>query len=95
MLLCHNHLITVNFQYFTGQSCNAEFAVEATLNPNQASYAHGVVVTYTCSSGFQHTSGNLARTCTTGAWSGSIPVCTGMYHCIICVHFKTQEIPVF
>ncbi|KAH3814506.1 hypothetical protein DPMN_143008 [Dreissena polymorpha] len=36
----------------------------------------GHTSTYTCLSGYQHSCGDLYRTCTgSGAWSGSTPVC--------------------
>ena len=37
-------------------------------------------ITYTCLSGYKHTSGNLVRTCQADKnWSGSLPVCSKYY----------------
>ena len=41
-------------------------------------YTYGSSITYKCDPGFNHTSGNLTRTClANGHWSGSIPNCSG------------------
>ncbi len=35
-------------------------------------------LSYTCQTGYEHTSGNLSRTCQSdGSWTGSTPVCQG------------------
>ena len=56
---------------------------DSSLTPNEASYYYADIITYTYDTGYDHSSGDLSRTCSSGsAWSGSPPVCTSMslYH---------------
>ena len=40
-------------------------------------YYHNDQVTYSCDSGYEHTDGNITRTCTAmNTWSGDDPLCT-------------------
>ena len=41
---------------------------------------NGTVATYTCISGFR-LDGNASRTCDTGNWTGTVPVCTESKSC--------------
>ena len=47
-------------------------------------YTYLSQVVYTCSSGYERTSGSLTRTCqATGNWDGSQPVCSGDYFLLL------------
>ena len=44
--------------------------------PNQATYEYSTSISYTCDTGYSHTSGDLLRTCQANTtWSGTEPVC--------------------
>ena len=49
----------------------------ANKHPEKSTYDYNENVTYTCDTGFEHTAGNLTRTCTAiDNWSGNEPTCT-------------------
>ena len=44
------------------------------------SWTYGDTVVYSCDVLYQHTAGNLVRTCeASGQWSGEPPTCTGKH----------------
>ena len=48
--------------------------------PDQAMYHYLANITYICNIGYEHSSGDLNRTCTaTDTWSGTAPACTSMW----------------
>ena len=48
--------------------------------PDQAMYDYLANITYTCNTGYEHSSGDLNRTCTAiDTWSGTAPACTSMW----------------
>lgn len=61
------------------KKCAKEDVANGTATPNQATYNYATNVTYACNLSFNHTSGNLTRTCDeTANWDGTLPVCTGI-----------------
>ena len=61
-------------------TCNAVNVTHASKDPNQV-YGYYDNVTYTCDSGYEHTAGNLTRSCMAiNTWSGTTPECTSMFH---------------
>ncbi|KAH3862232.1 hypothetical protein DPMN_025198 [Dreissena polymorpha] len=64
--------------------CPTEVVVNATFTPNQAKLDYNNVVTYTCDLAYNHTDGDLQRTCQENfTWTGNTPVCTRMFM-VIC-----------
>ena len=58
-------------------TCKAVNVTDATKTPDKISYDYNDDVTYQCNTGFEHTEGVLARTCTAiDALSGTGSVCT-------------------
>ncbi|XP_053383373.1 uncharacterized protein LOC123564671 [Mercenaria mercenaria] len=58
-------------------TCAKEEVGNGTADPDLAQYNYSTSVTYTCNLGFNHTSGDLVRTCNdTGYWTNTLPVCT-------------------
>ncbi|WAQ96222.1 CSMD3-like protein [Mya arenaria] len=45
-------------------------------SPVSGPYVEGDTVTYTCSTGYAKTAGDLVHTCTSGAWTGTLPTCS-------------------
>ena len=49
----------------------------STMTPDQPTYDFNTTVEYECVTGWNHTDGDLVRTCThTGDWDSDPPVCT-------------------
>ena len=49
------------------------------ISEDEPLYNYSAEITYICDIGYEHTSGDLIRTCTaSSAWSGSAPVCSSM-----------------
>ena len=46
---------------------------------------NGTAATYTCDDGFR-LDGNATRTCDTGNWTGTVPVCIESKSCMSIVH---------
>ena len=58
-------------------TCKAVNGADATIEADKTLYDYNEDVTYKCNTGFEHTAGNLTRTCTAiDKWSGTGPVCT-------------------
>ncbi|XP_052776697.1 sushi, von Willebrand factor type A, EGF and pentraxin domain-containing protein 1-like [Mya arenaria] len=55
---------------------NPAAAPDATFSPVSGPYVEGDTVTYTCSTGYAKTAGDLVHTCTSGAWTGTLPTCS-------------------
>ncbi|KAH3862212.1 hypothetical protein DPMN_025178 [Dreissena polymorpha] len=70
---------------WTGMKPTCTQVVEnATFTPNQAKLDYNNVVTYTCDLAYNHTDGDLQRTCQENfTWTGNTPVCTRMFM-VIC-----------
>ena len=72
-------------------------------SPNPASpIEYNTSVTYTCQPGYEHTDGDLTRTCqANGSLTGSLPECTSKlqkWFCrtlFNCCHFNTVDICLF
>jgi len=46
------------------------------VSPVAARHLFGVALTYSCILGYNHTTGDLTRTCqSSGQWSGTLPAC--------------------
>ena len=62
-------------------TCAAPAVVlDSSKSPNQTSYDYNTDITYTCDTGYEHTSGDLTRTCTaSSAWSGTALVCSSRF----------------
>ncbi|XP_053393015.1 uncharacterized protein LOC123564401 isoform X2 [Mercenaria mercenaria] len=61
----------------TIKTCAKEEVGNGTADPDQALYNYNTSVTYSCNLGFNHTSGDLVRTCNeTASWTNALPVCT-------------------
>ena len=57
--------------------CTVPTVGNATYLPNQALIDYNNIVTYTCDLLFDHTAGDLVRTCQPDfSWSGTEPTCT-------------------
>ena len=55
-------------------TCEAVYVSNAAKAPDQTSYSYSEEVAYSCVSGYEHTTGNLTRTCTAiDKWSGTGP----------------------
>ena len=60
-------------------TCAAVNVSFASKSPDQAAHDYNTNVVYSCDVGYEHTSGDLTRTCTASAtWSGTTPVCSSM-----------------
>ena len=83
----YSALLTTNFMkicIFSVKTCARVDVGHATPNPNTASYNYNTDVTYTCDQAYNHTAGDLVRTCNSSAeWTGTLPTCTGKYFDII------------
>lgn len=63
--------------YFSVVRCSVPNIGNATYVPNQALIDYNSNVTYTCDLQFDHTAGDLVRTCQPDfSWSGTEPTCT-------------------
>ena len=59
-------------------ACIEELAAHATFLPTSPSTLHNfdVIVTFVCDVGYNHSTGDLIRTCQNdGTWSGTLPTC--------------------
>ena len=58
-------------------TCDAVNVTDASKNPDLRVYSYNDAVTYSCKTGYEHTAGDLTRTCTAiDTLSGTDPVCT-------------------
>ena len=65
--------------FFSVAACIEEDGVRCLFAPTSGSTLHnfGDVVTFTCDTGYNHSTGDLVRTCqNTGQWTGTAPTCT-------------------
>ena len=54
-----------------------------------STYTYQLTVSYTCDSGYTHTSGRLQRICqANGDWSGDDIVCSGMIQLLCQMHIR-------
>ncbi|WAQ96224.1 CSMD1-like protein [Mya arenaria] len=61
----------------TVKQCDKIAVSFAAASPDQAKYDYATSVAYTCFINYNHTAGDLTRTCDdTPAWDGSLPTCT-------------------
>ena len=65
--------------------CESRPAAHATLccdGGNDDRWSRGEIATYTCQDGYEHTAGDLQRTCVKyfiiySKWTGELPTCSG------------------
>ena len=58
-------------------TCDAVNVTDASKDPSLPVYSYNDAVTYSCKTGYEHTAGDLTRTCTAiNKWAGAVPVCT-------------------
>ena len=72
-------LLSTQFFFQADGQCNSPDDVEnADLRPDQPTFLVNDTVNYTCDTGYQHTAGDLNRTCLlNGTWTGDAPHCSG------------------
>ncbi|KAH3861241.1 hypothetical protein DPMN_024168 [Dreissena polymorpha] len=59
--------------------CDNVYVAHASVTPDQPKYDYNTTITYTCDRAYNHTSGDLVRTCDdTPRWTGILPICTRM-----------------
>ena len=59
-----------------GVTCEAINVTKASKQPDKTSYSYDEEITYSCETGYEHTAGDLTRTCAAiNKWSGALPVC--------------------
>ena len=67
------------FTFIPVAACIEEDGVMSSFTPTSPSTLHNfdVNITYTCATGYNHSSGDLFRTCqNNGQWTGTAPTCT-------------------
>ena len=68
--------------FWTVAACIEETAAHADFTPTSPDTLHNfnVIVTYVCDTGYNHSTGDLVRTCQNdGTWSGALPACPSKF----------------
>ncbi|WAQ96223.1 CSMD3-like protein [Mya arenaria] len=61
-------------------TCVAASVPNSSKSPDQATYDYATSVTYSCTTGYEHTGGDLTRTCQADTtWSGNTPTCSSTH----------------
>ena len=68
------------FSDLSVKTCARVSVDHADPSPDQPTYDYNTDVTYSCHLAYNHTDGDLTRTCNSSAeWTGTLPTCTGKY----------------
>lgn len=68
----------LHLHFLTVKQCAKEVVGNGTAYPDKAQHDYDTSVTYSCHPSYNHTGGNLVRTCDASAnWTGTLPTCTG------------------
>ena len=77
------------------KTCAKVNADHASADPDQTDYDYNTDVTYSCDLAYNHTAGNLTRTCNASAeWTGTLPTCESKTT-LMCLNYGTPKYYLF